>query len=79
MTEGPTLLPNIRSDKRTKEVFVLSFERIKGRSGRGLGAGMDEIDGALSVEMIVPALSVGMLPWTLRVLPTAQGSSPAQG
>jgi hypothetical protein len=50
VTEGPTLLPAIRSDKRTKEVFVLSPERMTGRSGLGIGGGMDEMDEGLSGE-----------------------------
>ncbi|CAD0264355.1 hypothetical protein DENIT_20247 [Pseudomonas veronii] len=34
MTEGPTLLPPFGSDKRTKEVFVLSPERINAALAR---------------------------------------------
>jgi hypothetical protein len=29
----------MKSDKRTKEVFVLSLERMTSRAGRGFGAG----------------------------------------
>jgi len=50
VTEGLTLLPRIRSDKRTKEGFALSLERMTSRSGRGAGSPMDWVDGGLSEE-----------------------------
>ena len=54
MTEGPTLLPASRSDKRTKEVFVVSLERISAGSSVGIGGAMDAVDGAPSREWIPP-------------------------
>ena len=50
MTEGPTLLPSLRSDKRTKEVFVLSLESMKGFAGRTLDRAMHAMDEGLSEE-----------------------------
>ena len=50
MTEGPTLLPPLRSDKRTKEVFVLSLESMKGFAGRTLDRAMHGMDEGLSEE-----------------------------
>ena len=61
MTEGPTLLPRIRSDKRTKEGFVLSLERITGRSGLGLGGGIDRVDGGLSGAWMASVVTVAVL------------------
>ena len=54
MTEGPTLLPAIRSDKRTKEVFVLSLERMSAGSSAGIGRPIDVVDEGLSREWITP-------------------------
>jgi len=56
VTEGPTLLPAIRSDKRTKEVFVVSLERINPGSSVGIGGAIDAVDGAPSSEWIPPRL-----------------------
>jgi hypothetical protein len=53
VTEGPTLLPGNRVDKRTKEVFVLSLERMKGLARRGFAPFMDWLDGGLSVQRMV--------------------------
>ncbi|KAA0997046.1 hypothetical protein FQ192_04545 [Pseudomonas sp. ANT_J12] len=50
MTEGPTLLPHARSDKRTKEVFALYLQRMNARMARGFARGMDGLDGGLSGE-----------------------------
>jgi hypothetical protein len=61
VTEGPTLLLPVRSDKRTKEGFVLSLERITGRSGLGLGAGMDRVDGGLSGAWMASLETVAFL------------------
>jgi len=61
VTEGLTLLPPNGSDKRTKEVFVLSLERMNGRSGRGLGGAMDWMDGGLSGEWM-GGLAAGRAP-----------------
>ena len=54
MTEGLTLLPAIRSDKRTKEVFVLSLERISAGSSLGAGRAIDAVDEAPSSAWITP-------------------------
>jgi hypothetical protein len=40
----------MKSDKRTKEVFVLSLERMTSRAGQGFGAVMDWMDGGVSEE-----------------------------
>ena len=89
MTEGPTLLPRIRSDKRTKEGFVLSLERITGRSGLSLGEGMDRVDGGLSRKWMATwatvAISVTVLVlnsyysfcYKRLFLPGFQGKPPA--
>jgi len=53
VTEGPTLLPGNRVDKRTKEVFVLSLERMNGLAGRGFAPLMDWLDGGSSVQRMV--------------------------
>ena len=60
MTEGPTLLPPARSDKRTKEGFALSLERMTGRSGLGLGEGMRRMDYGLSGEWMARAITVAL-------------------
>jgi len=39
VTEGHTLLPHAGSDKRTKEVFVVSLERMTGCMARGIRRG----------------------------------------
>jgi len=44
VTEGPTLLPRHRIDKRTKEVFALSLERMNARALRGVAPFMDRLD-----------------------------------
>jgi len=48
VTEGPTLLPGEAVDKRTKEVFALSLERMNVLAGRGLKRFMDWLDGPSS-------------------------------
>jgi len=50
VTEGPTLLPVAAVDKRTKEVFALSLERMNGLARRGLERFMDWLDGASSAS-----------------------------
>jgi hypothetical protein len=50
VTEGPTLLPGNRVDKRTKEVFALSLERMNGLARRGFAPVMDWLDGGSSVQ-----------------------------
>ena len=52
MTEGPTLLPHVGSDKRTKEVFAMYLQRMNARMGRGFARVMDGLDGGLSVRGI---------------------------
>jgi hypothetical protein len=54
VTEGSTLLPPLRGDKRTKEVFVLSLERMTGFSGRALDRAMHAMDEGLSEASMVP-------------------------
>jgi len=44
VTEGPTLLPPHGDDKRTKEVFALSLERMNPYLGRGFPQGMNRLD-----------------------------------
>ncbi|MCY1390564.1 hypothetical protein D9M71_53850 [compost metagenome] len=44
--EGITLMARQRPDKRTKEVFALSLQRINRLSGTGSGACMGEMDDA---------------------------------
>jgi len=53
VTEGPTLLPRHRSDKRTKEVFALSLERMNHPVSRGCAPGMDGLDGPPSEKCMV--------------------------
>jgi hypothetical protein len=53
VTEGPTLLPGNRVDKRTKEVFVLSLERMNGLAQRGFAPFMDRLDGGSSVQRML--------------------------
>ncbi len=48
MTEGPTLLSPDKGDKRTKEVFAVSLQRISGLHPQGLARGMHGVDGAVS-------------------------------
>ena len=58
MTEGPTLLPGNRVDKRTKEVFAVSLQRVNARSWRGFAPGMDWLDEGLSIKpMIRPTVA----------------------
>lgn len=54
MTEGPTLLPGDRVDKRTKEVFVLSLERMNALAKRAFARAMDWLDGGSSVPRMKP-------------------------
>ncbi|NWC91392.1 MULTISPECIES: hypothetical protein [unclassified Pseudomonas] len=68
---------------------MLSLERMKGRSGRGIGGGMDEMDGALSGGWIGAAFTVAGLVTVLvpnryfsfcnksLLLPGFQGEPPA--
>jgi len=44
VTEGPTLLPRHGEDKRTKEVFALSLERMNPRLRRGFAPAMNRLD-----------------------------------
>ena len=44
MTEGHTLLPPPGGDKRTKEVFAVSLERMNGLAAHGIAPGMDAVD-----------------------------------
>jgi hypothetical protein len=53
VTEGLTLLPGNRVDKRTKEVFVLSLERMNGLERRSFAPFMDRLDGRSSVPRMV--------------------------
>jgi hypothetical protein len=53
VTEGPTLLPRQQVNKRTKEVFVLSLERMNGLAGRDFAPLMDRLDGGSSVQRMV--------------------------
>ncbi|QAX83425.1 hypothetical protein C2E19_06035 [Pseudomonas sp. DTU12.3] len=53
MTEGPTLLPGEQVDKRTKEVFALSLERMNARTARGVARAMDRLDGRSSAQCMV--------------------------
>jgi hypothetical protein len=50
VTEAPTLLPPLPQDKRTKEVFALSLERMTVRTGRGFAPVMDRLDEGLSAQ-----------------------------
>ena len=50
MTEGPTLLPHVGSDKRTKEVFAVYLQRMNARMGRRFARVMDGLDGGLSTQ-----------------------------
>jgi hypothetical protein len=59
VTEGPTLLPGNRVDKRTKEVFVLSLERMNGLAPRGFAWLMDWLDGGSSVQRMVRMVRMG--------------------
>ena len=50
MTEGPTLLPHVGSDKRTKEVFEVYLLSMNAQMARGFAPGMDGLDGGLSAR-----------------------------
>ncbi|KAA0971412.1 hypothetical protein FQ185_15730 [Pseudomonas sp. ANT_H12B] len=65
MTEDPTLLPHVRGDKRTKEVFALYLQRMNGRMGRGFARVMDGLDGGLSTQRM--ACGRGLLPLLLML------------
>jgi hypothetical protein len=56
VTEGPTLLPVAAVDKRTKEVFALSLERMNGLARRGLERFMGWLDGASSAPFMGTSL-----------------------
>jgi hypothetical protein len=56
VTEDPTLLPPLQQDKRTKEVFALSLERMNARSGRGFAPAMDRLDVEVSAQRMTPAV-----------------------
>jgi hypothetical protein len=53
VTEGPTLLPPTRVDKRTKEVFALSLERMNARTLRGLAPVMHQLDERQSAQRMM--------------------------
>jgi hypothetical protein len=50
VTEGHTLLPQVGSDKRTKEVFAMYLQRMNARMGRRFARVMDGLDGGLSSQ-----------------------------
>jgi hypothetical protein len=50
VTEDPTLLPGNLVDKRSKEVFALSLERMNARTRRGFAQLMSELDGGSSMQ-----------------------------
>src|SRR5471032_1964941 len=89
VTEGPTLLPPARSDKRTKGVFAVSRERISSRSGRGFDRAMTGVDSALSGEWMAWSATIANLVTVLVLnryysicynrlfLPRSQGKRPA--
>ncbi|CAI8732643.1 hypothetical protein EMIT0196P_120186 [Pseudomonas chlororaphis] len=54
MTEGLTLLPAHGSDKRTKEVFALSLERMNAPASRAFARCIDGLDGRVSGGWIAP-------------------------
>jgi len=56
VTEGPTLLPPHGDDKRTKEVFTLSLERMNPRLRQGFAPAMNRLDGSLSTQRIMTTL-----------------------
>jgi hypothetical protein len=53
VTEGLTLLPRDGVDKRTKEVFALSLERMNVHAARGFASIMDRLDRGSSVPRMV--------------------------
>jgi len=53
VTEGPTLLPRHRADKRTKEVFALSLERMSRPVIRAFAPSMGGLDGPPSEKCMV--------------------------
>ncbi|CAN1598014.1 protein of unknown function [Pseudomonas mediterranea] len=50
-----TLLPPVTVDKRTKEVFTLSLERISARTRQGFAHAMDGLDSGPSVQRMFGA------------------------
>jgi len=54
VTEGLTLLPGHGSDKRTKEVFALSLERMSAPTSRAFARCIDGLDGRVSGGWIAP-------------------------
>jgi len=54
VTEDLTLLPRHRIDKRTKEVFALSLERMNARALRGVAPFMDRLDEGSSAPRMAP-------------------------
>jgi len=50
VTEGHTLLLHDGGDKRTKEVFVVSLQRMNGCTRRGSARDMDDLDGGSSAQ-----------------------------
>jgi hypothetical protein len=60
VTEGPTLLPRHGEDKRTKEVFALSLERMNPRLRQAFAPAMNRLDGPLSTQRMI-ALRIAAL------------------
>jgi len=69
VTEGPTLLPRHGEDKRTKEVFALSLERMNPRLRRGFAPAMNRLDEPLSTQRIMtrPVRATVTCPVTVHV------------
>jgi len=53
--KAPTLLLPAGSDKRTKEVFVVSLQRMNARTRQGFAPGMGRLDEGLSIKPMIRA------------------------